>query len=179
MVEIVHQYVDVIRSQELSYRARVYGQLEEDGHWGGYLVFLPVGGGRVVATDRETTQLSFDDLAHWAGTLSWVYLEGALERALERQPEVQLSKRLSDIEHAESAARSEAAALERAAAEARQEEAAARAEREKTERALARATADAADAAAAFHTEAAERARVLANSAKKRTGGRGSGRKRR
>ena len=87
MVEIVHQYVDVIRSQDLPYRARVYGQLEDNGHWGGYLVFLPVGGGRVVATDRETTQLSFDDLAHWAGTLSWVYLEGALERALERQPE--------------------------------------------------------------------------------------------
>ena len=179
MVELVHQFADAVRSAGVTYRSRVYGEKEENGSWAGYLVFLPVAGGRVVATDRETTQLSFEDLAHWAGTLSWVYLEGALERALERQPEVQLSKRLSDIEHAESAARAEATALERAAAEARQEAAAARAEREKTERALALATADAADAAAAFHTEAAERARALANAAKKRTASRGSGRKRR
>jgi hypothetical protein len=179
MVEIVHQYVDEIRSQGLSYRARVYGQLEDNGHWGGYVVFVPVAGGRVVATDRETTQLSVEDLAHWAGTLSWVYLEGALERALERQPEVQLSKRLSDIEHAEEVARAEAKALELAAARAREDAAAARIEREKTERELARATADAADAAAAFHTEAADHARSIARTAKKRTGARGSGRKRR
>ena len=119
MLELVHEYADVIRSGPVAYHARAYGEREENGMWGGYLIFVPVAGGRMVAGDRETTQTTVEALNHWAGTLSWVYLEGALTRALDRQPEVQLSRRLTEIERAEAAARAQADALESAAELAR------------------------------------------------------------
>jgi hypothetical protein len=166
MLELVHLFPEVSRVEALGYQARVYGDREESGGWGGYIVFVPIGGGRVVSTGRETTQRSFDDLVHWAGTLSWVYLEGALERALERQPEVQLSKRLTEIEEQEAGARLEAASLERAAELARMDAAAARKERELTERQLANAVVESAEATAEFHESAAERARAEAKALK-------------
>ena len=115
MLELVCEFPEIVRPDSLGYRARVYGDREEDGSWGGYIVFVPIGGGRVISTDRETTQSTFEALEHWAGTLSWVYLDGALERALERQPEVQLSRHLSEVEHVEAAATAEVEALTRAA----------------------------------------------------------------
>jgi hypothetical protein len=167
MLELVHEYPDVIRDgSAAAYHARAYAEREENGHWGGYLIFVPAAGGRVVATDRETTQATFEAVDHWAGTLSWVYLEGALTRALERQPEVQLSKRLTEIERAEETARAHAEALEQAAALAREEAADAHEEREVTGRQLAEAAARAAEAEAAFHEKAAERARELASTLK-------------
>ena len=168
MLEFVHEYADVIRTEAAAYYARVYGEREQNGGWGGYLVFVPVAGGRMVASDRETTQATFDALTHWAGTLSWVYLEGALTRALDRQPEVQLSRRLTEIERAEAAARAEAEALERAAELARSEAASAREERQATERELAKVAAEAAEAEADFHDEAATRAREVAGALKQR-----------
>ena len=138
MFELVHEYADVVTVAGVDYRARADGDREPGGGWGGYLVFVPLNGGRVVATDRETTQSSFDALDHWTTTLSWVYLEGALKRALEHRPEVQLSRRVADIEYVESAARGEAEALERAAEAARAEAEAARLEREAAERLLVR-----------------------------------------
>jgi hypothetical protein len=162
MLELVHEYPDVIRSGPTAYRARAYGGREENGMWGGYLIFVPVAGGRMVAGDRETTQSTLEALDHWAGTLSWVYLEGALARALDRQPEVQLSRRLTEIERAESAARAQADALESAAELARLEAETAHEEREATQRELAKAAAQAAEAEAAFHERAATEARDLA-----------------
>src|SRR5918994_4423947 len=105
MLELVHEYPEVIQSGSAAYHARAYGEREENGHWGGYLIFVPVAGGRIAASDRETTQTTFEALDHWAGTLSWVYLEGALTRALDRQPEVLLSSRLTEFDRAEAAAR--------------------------------------------------------------------------
>jgi hypothetical protein len=146
MVELVHEYVDLIRAGETTYRARTYGEREDEGRWGGYLVFVPIGAGRVVGTGRETTQRTLDALLHWAHTLSWVYLEGALQRALELQPEVQLSRRLAEIEELEARALDEAAEFERAAEAARAEAAVAREEREIIERERTRVMERSADA---------------------------------
>ena len=159
MFELVHEYPDVIHADTLAYRARAYGDRDPHGRWGGYLVFVPLSGGRVISTDRETTQSTFDALDHWAGTLSRVYLEGALVRALERQPEVQLSKRLTAIEEAEAAARAEVEAAERRAELAREEAALATEERKLAERELRNAAIASAEDAAEFHEEEAARER--------------------
>jgi hypothetical protein len=179
MPELIHEYPEVIRTGSAAYYARAYGEREENGNWGGYLIFVPVAGGRIAAGDRETTQTTFEALDHWAGTLSWVYLEGALTRALDRQPEVQLSRRLTEIEHAEAAARAEADALERAAELARRDVAIAQEEREATERQLAEAAAKAAEMEADFHEEAAADARGAASALKEREAALSRSRKRR
>jgi hypothetical protein len=167
MLELVSEFPEIVRPDSLGYRARVYGDREEDGSWGGYIVFVPIGGGRVISTGRETTQSTFEALEHWAGTLSWVYLDGALERALERQPEVQLSRRLSEVEHVEAAATAEAAALTRAAELARRDAEAARREREIAEQRLAGAVIEGAEAAAEMHEAAAQEARSQAKTLKR------------
>jgi hypothetical protein len=165
MLELIHEYPDTLRAGASRYRARAYGARDESGTWEGYVVFVPVGGGRVIATGRETTQSTLDALVKWSGTLSWVYLEGALERARERQPEVQLARRLAEIERIEAEARAEADALARAAESARQEAAAAQEDRRETERALAAAAAATAEASAAFHEQVAAQARSEARAA--------------
>jgi hypothetical protein len=72
MFELVHEYPEVLRAGLAVYHARAYSDVEENGSLGGYLVFVPVAGGRVISTDRETTQRSLDALQHWARTLSAV-----------------------------------------------------------------------------------------------------------
>lgn len=157
MFELIREYPETLTTSAASYRARAYGAAEDNGAWGGYVVFVPVGGGRIVSTDRETTQTTLEALARWAGTLSWVYLEGALARALERQPEHRLARRLAEIERLEAEALAEADALARAAEKAREEAAEAERERLETERALAEAAAaDAAGSAALYDDLAAE-----------------------
>jgi hypothetical protein len=149
------------------YRARAYGDVEENGVWGGYLVFVPVAGGRVISTDRETTQRTLEAIGHWAHNLSGVYLAGAFTRALERQPEVQLARRLAEIEAVQANAQVEAEALERAAAVARTEVTIAQKERAAAERELADAAVESAEESAAFLGEAAESARAVSESVKR------------
>src|SRR5690606_39119818 len=90
LLALARHYDEPVASASGVYRARVYGRVLEDGRWGGWLVFFPAGGGRVAATDRETSQSGFADLAYWASGLTHAYLEGALERALALQPEAEL-----------------------------------------------------------------------------------------
>jgi hypothetical protein len=54
------------------------------GQWEGWIEFVAPDG-RVIATDRETTQPNLDAVRYWATGLEPVYLEGALERAQSRQ----------------------------------------------------------------------------------------------
>lgn len=103
------------------YRPRAYGDPRPDGTWDGWLVFFPVGGGEAIATDRETTQATFQALTMWAAGLTPVYIEGALARALELAYKPSVIARLENAEYEalEDAERFETAAeIERATATA-------------------------------------------------------------
>ena len=103
------------------YRPRAYGDPRLDGSWDGWLVFFPIAGGPAIASDRETTQSTFEALTRWAAALTPVYLEGALARALdiELQPSVIGQLNAAEYEALEDAERFETiAGIERAAADA-------------------------------------------------------------
>ena len=53
-----------------------------DGKWQAWLEFVPFGGGPALRSGRETTQPNRTDTVYWATGLTAVYLEGALQRAL-------------------------------------------------------------------------------------------------
>jgi hypothetical protein len=173
MLVLVQRYTAVVNAETDVYHASAYGERQLDGTWHGYLGFVPIGGGRLIVTARETTQSTFEALSYWAaGINTVVYLEGALQRALAQQPEVQLERRLAEIERIEASALLQATELERAAAIARKEAALAERRREETERALAAARVDAAEADALLHEQAAERAHAEAKAAERVTKGR-------
>jgi hypothetical protein len=82
MSELVLVFDDVLNLEGVgTYRARVCGRAMEDGKWEGWIEFIPVAGGRVLRTPRETTQPKRSDLEYWATGLTPIYLEGALERS--------------------------------------------------------------------------------------------------
>jgi hypothetical protein len=64
------------------YIARACGGENANGQWQGWLEFEPVTGGETIRTGRETTQPNRTDTEYWATGLTPVFLEGALERAL-------------------------------------------------------------------------------------------------
>jgi hypothetical protein len=113
---------------------RVYASQQAGGLWQGWLVFFPMDGGRSIATDRETTQSTLDAIGYWAGGLTPVYVEGAVERAYALLPEVQLARQTADAERRRTQALAEAAIYERAAAAARAEAMAAARVRDEAER---------------------------------------------
>jgi hypothetical protein len=121
MLQLVYRFSHHIRAGSSFYLVRVYGELREDGRYAGRLLFFPLRGGRVLSTGVETTQSDAPALVHWASALSGTYLEGALARAIARQPEVQLEQQLAQLERAEAEAASEAVELEDAADAARRE----------------------------------------------------------
>lgn len=167
MLALVQHYDEVVASAAGAYHARVYGQVQGDGMWGGWIVFFPLKGGRVIATDRETTQSSLADLSYWASGLTHLYLHGALERALALQPEAQLAAELERLERIEAAAETRADALEAAAAAAGAEAKLAEAAREQTEERLLGAIADAAETDAVAHEQAAAQSRRKAGAAER------------
>ena len=65
-----------------SYAPRACARMTDDGRWEGWLEFSDVDTGAVIRSTRETTQPHRDDVMYWATGLTRVYLEGALERAL-------------------------------------------------------------------------------------------------
>jgi hypothetical protein len=121
MFELVRTYEPIADATGIVYRPRAYGEVQPDGSWDGWLVFFPIPAGTAIGTDRETTQLSFADLVRWSSTISLVYLEGALERALRMQLEPALSARFAELALPEREALEDAAVLEEAAAQARED----------------------------------------------------------
>jgi hypothetical protein len=77
----------------------VYGASQQDGSWGGWIVFFPLDGSPAVATDAETTQSTLESLGVWAAGLTAVYLEGALVRALQLAAEPPVLAYLDEAEH--------------------------------------------------------------------------------
>ncbi len=82
MAEILVEFTDVVLTRDgRTYRARVAGAEWENGMWEGWIEFVSPDG-TVIASGRETTQPNRQDTLYWATGLTEVYLEGALDRAL-------------------------------------------------------------------------------------------------
>jgi hypothetical protein len=65
-----------------AYEARACGSEGRGGIWEAWIEFVPVDGGKPVRSPRETTQPNLVDTEYWATGLTDVFLEGALQRAL-------------------------------------------------------------------------------------------------
>jgi hypothetical protein len=180
MFHRIRNYPLIATTTGRSYRPRAYGSAQPDGTWDGWLVFFPLGGGSAIASDRETTQSTFEALNVWAAGLTPVYVEGAFARALELARPPSVITQLEDAEYdaLEHAERLETAAeIERVAAEADTTAAAGaridaeqiRRDRLATEGALAATEATVARTAAEVHAEAAREARAVAADAARRS----------
>jgi hypothetical protein len=165
VLALAHHYDEPVAAGGITYRARVYTEPEDDGKWGAWIVFFPVDGGRVIATDRETTQSSLDAIHYWATGLTHTYLHGALDRARSLQPELRISRELERLERLEETVEARAEAHEAAAAEARLESEVIGTTRKRTEERLLATVAEAAEAQALAHAAAAAAARRQAETA--------------
>ena len=164
MLALAHHYDEPVTAGGVTYRARVYGA-EADGMWGAWIVFFPIGGGRVIATDRETTQSTWPVLGYWASGLTHTYLHGALERAIALQPEEQLARELDRLERLEMNAEVEADTLAAAATAARAESELAARARERTEERFLASVAETSALDAVTLEAAAEQSRQQAEAA--------------
>ena len=85
MAEVLARFADPLATTDGSrYVAQACGAANADGLWEGWIEFVPVDGGQPVRSPRETTQPNRTDAEYWATGLTAIYLEGALDRALNR-----------------------------------------------------------------------------------------------
>jgi hypothetical protein len=83
MAEVLVEFSDPITDSDgITYMARACGSESDNGHWQGWIEFTPLDGGEPIRSGRETTQPNRTDTLYWATGLTHVYLEGALQRAL-------------------------------------------------------------------------------------------------
>ena len=83
MAEVLVEFPEVIVDRNgTAYIARACGGPADHGLWNGWIEFVPVDGGGAIRSSRETTQPNRVDTEYWATGLTPVYLEGALQRAL-------------------------------------------------------------------------------------------------
>ena len=95
MAEVLTEFEATVRDESgREYIARACGRECPDGHWEGWLEFVPLDGGVVVRSARETTQPNRVDTEYWATGLTPIYLEGALRRAL---APVEIVERVIDV----------------------------------------------------------------------------------
>jgi len=96
MAEVFTEFETSVRDENgREFIARACGRECSDGHWEGWLEFIPLDGGGVVRSARETTQPNRVDTEYWATGLTPIYLEGALRRAVEP---VQVVERVLDVQ---------------------------------------------------------------------------------
>ena len=95
MAEVLTEFETTIKDESgREYIARACGRECPDGHWEGWLEFVPLDGGVVVPSARETTQPNRVDTEYWATGLTPIFLEGALRRAL---APVEIVERVIDV----------------------------------------------------------------------------------
>jgi hypothetical protein len=135
LVQLAQRYTWVLKAPGGErYAARAYMARQPTGLWEAWLVFLSLHDGTALATDRETTQSTRAHVLYWASGLSRTYLQGALERALDLRPEVQLARRVARAERQEAYALAEAEIYAAAAKHALREGERARRRRERLRR---------------------------------------------
>ncbi len=88
MARVLHVFRQSIELADRVYRARACGRQRDDGRWEGWLEFEPDDGSVALRTPRETTQPTLATLEYWAAGLTPVYLEGALERAVDAEEDI-------------------------------------------------------------------------------------------
>jgi hypothetical protein len=82
VAEVLFEFPDVVLSSGgRTYWPRVVGAESDNGLWRARIEFVS-SDGAVVTSGRETTQPNRQDTVYWATGLTPVYLEGALDRAL-------------------------------------------------------------------------------------------------
>jgi hypothetical protein len=86
VVVAVYDEFPLVLTDGRVYTAQACGRERPDGTWEGWLEFVPNDGSLVLRSQRETTQSRRADLEYWAGGLTAVYLQGALERTLAPPP---------------------------------------------------------------------------------------------
>ena len=78
--ELIHQFRDPVPSADgVLYVAQAWAA--RDHGWNGWLVFIAADG-RILRTERETTQPSRDALRRWVAQLADADLRAALQRAV-------------------------------------------------------------------------------------------------
>jgi len=83
MAEVLAQFSGVLATRGGErFEAQACGAETPDGRWEGWIEFIPQSGGEPIRTQRETTQPNRADTLYWANGLTAIYLEGALNRAL-------------------------------------------------------------------------------------------------
>lgn len=90
MAEVLLRFAEPLTTTDgARYVAQACAAPNDQGLWEGWIEFLPLTGDPPLRSPRETTQPNRADAAYWATGLTSVYLEGALDRALnplERKP---------------------------------------------------------------------------------------------
>jgi hypothetical protein len=83
MAQVLATFTDVLTDDDgIGYRAQACGSEMPDGRWQGWVEFIPLDGSVPLRSGRETTQPNRADTVYWATGLTAVYLQGALQRAL-------------------------------------------------------------------------------------------------
>jgi hypothetical protein len=83
MAEVFVEFSEPVTSKDgRTFFARACGAEMDNARWQGWIEFIPADGGAPLRSGRETTQPNRTDTAYWATGLTGVYLEGALNRAL-------------------------------------------------------------------------------------------------
>jgi hypothetical protein len=89
MAEVLTEFRTIVVSNDgRTFIPRACGAPLDGNVWQGWIEFVANDNGHVVRTPRETTQPNRTDLVYWASGLTPVYLEGALDRALNPRIEV-------------------------------------------------------------------------------------------
>lgn len=99
MFQRIYSYSPITEPSGRVVRSRVYGRLEADATWSGWLVFFS--GDAAVAVLHATTQASPGALAAWSVGVSPVRLAMELTRALSAESTTLLGRELRELERIE------------------------------------------------------------------------------
>jgi len=81
MAELIADLQFRVVEQGREYFVNVAAEPAADGRWAAWLEFVPLDDTEPLLTDTESYQPTREAVAHWASTLSDVFVEGAFRRA--------------------------------------------------------------------------------------------------